>query len=210
MLTPAKPTWSVMWSWLPYLFVPSIHLLSQNPSWHSTLYIVTWAIAIWECPPMGENDRWWKCWVSPPMHPCSDIYLLRVGICHCHSPTLIQRITATVPLALPTLPSRKLRPGNKITLTIVETFPRTKMNFEMIVGETAHGFDQQPPNKNLGRSRTCGTSRWWRSNSRRIFQRPRMVYTKSRWWFQIFFIFTPIWGRFPIWRIFFRWVETTN
>ena len=25
-----------------------------------------------------------------------------------------------------------------------------------------------------------------------------------------FFIFTPIWGRFPIWLIFFRWVETTN
>ena len=34
--------------------------------------------------------------------------------------------------------------------------------------------------------------------------------SKSRWWFQIFFIFTPIWGRFPIWLIFFRWVETTN
>ena len=33
---------------------------------------------------------------------------------------------------------------------------------------------------------------------------------KSRWWFQIFFIFTPIWGRFPCWLIFFRWVETTN
>ena len=32
----------------------------------------------------------------------------------------------------------------------------------------------------------------------------------SRWWFQIFFIFTPVWGRFPIWLIFFRWVETTN
>ena len=33
----------------------------------------------------------------------------------------------------------------------------------------------------------------------------------SRWWFQIFFIFTPSWGRFPIWLIFFRWrVETTN
>ena len=32
----------------------------------------------------------------------------------------------------------------------------------------------------------------------------------SRWWFQIFFIFIPIWGRFPIWLIFFRWVETTN
>ena len=31
----------------------------------------------------------------------------------------------------------------------------------------------------------------------------------SRWWFQIFFIFTPIWGRFPFWLIFFKWVETT-
>ena len=26
----------------------------------------------------------------------------------------------------------------------------------------------------------------------------------------IFFIFIPIWGRFPIWLIFFKWVETTN
>ena len=32
----------------------------------------------------------------------------------------------------------------------------------------------------------------------------------TRWWFQIFFICIPIWGRFPIWQIFFRWVETTN
>ena len=31
-----------------------------------------------------------------------------------------------------------------------------------------------------------------------------------RWWFQIFFIFTLIWGRFPFWLIFFKWVETTN
>ena len=30
------------------------------------------------------------------------------------------------------------------------------------------------------------------------------------WWLQIFFIFNPIWGRFPFWLIFFRWVETTN
>ena len=30
--------------------------------------------------------------------------------------------------------------------------------------------------------------------------------SSSRWWFQIFFIFT----RFPIWLIFFRWVETTS
>ena len=32
----------------------------------------------------------------------------------------------------------------------------------------------------------------------------------SRWWFQIFFIFTPTWGRFPFWLIFFKWVESTN
>ena len=30
------------------------------------------------------------------------------------------------------------------------------------------------------------------------------------WWFQIFFIFTPIWGRFPIWLIFFKWVGSTT
>ena len=37
----------------------------------------------------------------------------------------------------------------------------------------------------------------------------RMWY-RSRWWFQIFFMFTPIWRRFPFWLIFFKWVETTN
>ena len=36
-----------------------------------------------------------------------------------------------------------------------------------------------------------------------------IVYDTSCW-FQTFFIFTTIWGRFPIWLIFFRWVETTN
>ena len=32
----------------------------------------------------------------------------------------------------------------------------------------------------------------------------------SWWWFQIFFIFTPIWERFPIWPIFFKWVGSTT
>ena len=32
----------------------------------------------------------------------------------------------------------------------------------------------------------------------------------SRWWFQIFIVFTPTWGRFPFWLIFFKGVETTN
>ena len=49
----------------------------------------------------------------------------------------------------------------------------------------------------------------------RYCQKPIIVsnfYTSnlSGWWFQIFFIFTPTWGRFPFWLIFFRWVETTN
>ena len=36
------------------------------------------------------------------------------------------------------------------------------------------------------------------------------LWSISRWWFQIFFIFTHTWGRFPLWLIFFKWVETTN
>ena len=39
---------------------------------------------------------------------------------------------------------------------------------------------------------------------------PALHQKGSRWWFQIFFIFTPTWGRFPFWPIFFKWVETTN
>ena len=35
-------------------------------------------------------------------------------------------------------------------------------------------------------------------------------FPSSSMMFQRFFIFTPIWGRFPFWLIFFRWVETTN
>ncbi len=32
----------------------------------------------------------------------------------------------------------------------------------------------------------------------------------TSWWFQIFFMFIPIWGNDPILLIFFKWVETTN
>ena len=38
----------------------------------------------------------------------------------------------------------------------------------------------------------------------------RMKKSFTRWWFRIFFIFTLTWGRFPIWLVFLRWVETTN
>ena len=34
--------------------------------------------------------------------------------------------------------------------------------------------------------------------------------TFTRWWFPTFFIFIPIWERFPFWLAFFNWVETTN
>ena len=43
-------------------------------------------------------------------------------------------------------------------------------------------------------------------NTRQFLGEP----TDSGWWFQIFHIFTPTWGRFPFWLIFFKWVETTN
>ena len=45
------------------------------------------------------------------------------------------------------------------------------------------------------------------------FFEPRMNFstkTMTRWWFQIFFVFTPTWKRFPIWLIFFKGVATTN
>ena len=39
---------------------------------------------------------------------------------------------------------------------------------------------------------------------------PKLGQNSSGWWFQIFFIFTPIWGRFPFWLIFFKWVGSTT
>ena len=36
------------------------------------------------------------------------------------------------------------------------------------------------------------------------------LHLDTRWWFQIFVMFIPTWGNDPIWRIFFRWVETTH
>ena len=44
----------------------------------------------------------------------------------------------------------------------------------------------------------------------RISGMPNLKHSLTGWWFQIFFIFTPIWGRFPFWLVFFKGVETTN
>ena len=46
-----------------------------------------------------------------------------------------------------------------------------------------------------------------------VIIKPIVLFMKSalsRCWFQLFFIFTPIWGRFPFWQIFFKAIETTN
>ena len=47
--------------------------------------------------------------------------------------------------------------------------------------------------------------RLWVCVGRYISQHP-----VSRWRFQIFFIFIPIWGRFPFLLIFFQWVGSTT
>ena len=39
---------------------------------------------------------------------------------------------------------------------------------------------------------------------------PQITPGKPSWWFQTFFIFTPSWGRFSFFLIFFIWVETTS
>ena len=69
----------------------------------------------------------------------------------------------------------------------------------------------------LGRAAPAGSKRWknltepwwviWRRYGKTTDLGPKAC---TRWWFQTFFFFIPIWGRFPFWLIFFKWVETTN
>ena len=61
-------------------------------------------------------------------------------------------------------------------------------------GKSSRSFDRKPKNH-----------RNWRVPNKTI-----MIWYIFRWWFQIFFTFIPIWGRFPIWLFFFKWLETTN
>ena len=71
-----------------------------------------------------------------------------------------------------------------------------------------------------------GRGRWWEGAAMFLFPNPiwfvvfgafgnlgyvmSMCSIETGWWFQTFFIFTPIWGRLPFWLIFFKGVETTN
>ena len=69
----------------------------------------------------------------------------------------------------------------------------------------------QSPDPRLGekhhRIRAVNQIQWDLRNISHVFFWKVTFYS---WWFQTFFIFTPNWGRFPFWLIFFRWVETTN
>ena len=68
---------------------------------------------------------------------------------------------------------------------------------------TDEGYSYDANSSQLG----WGLKSWFASSL--AWPRPAGV-CLSRWWFQIFFIFTLIWGRFPFWLIFFKGVETTN
>ena len=83
-----------------------------------------------------------------------------------------------------------------------------------------HGTTPPPQKKN----KSCGISKVTEPVTADVFYvfillcfkvRCNAIIGNSResdtgWWFQTFFIFIPIWGRFPIWLIFFKWVETTT
>ena len=43
-----------------------------------------------------------------------------------------------------------------------------------------------------------------------VMRKQQLSHWLSGWWFEICFIFTPIWGRLPFWLMFSNWVETTN
>ena len=98
-------------------------------------------------------------------------------------------------------------------------FKKTRMSmesksfFSMAHIVTCSWMDLTLGPKNSGegaKSSPCEVSKpiWRERWAKEAMKKP--VHLFARWWFKIFFIFTPIWGRFPIWFIFFRWVETTN
>ena len=44
----------------------------------------------------------------------------------------------------------------------------------------------------------------WNLTLHDISSKPPNFPSKTRWWLQLFFIFPPTWGRFPLWPIFFQ------
>ena len=56
-----------------------------------------------------------------------------------------------------------------------------------------------------GEKEQQGDVTWFLFNKKKL----QLIIGIPRWWFQIFFMFTPIWGNDPIWLVFFRWVGST-
>ena len=56
-------------------------------------------------------------------------------------------------------------------------------------------FNGNSRNSISAETKTVRSFRWWMS---------------TRWWQLKYCFFNPTWGNDPIWRIFFKWVETTN
>ena len=85
--------------------------------------------------------------------------------------------------------------------------------------EPARNGDQHLQFSSTSRS-PKNADHWWqdqqitrrRKDAHRITRKSRRKnqWLWSSWWFQRFFIFTPIWGNDPIWLIFFRWVGSTT
>ena len=89
----------------------------------------------------------------------------------------------------------------------------------MFDGFTFPCYDQLISQWPLGRCCWIGTDPTWRRAQPIVWEgawwHPEVSLTcltkhTPWWWFQVFFIFTPTWGRFPFWPIFFKEVETTN
>ena len=66
----------------------------------------------------------------------------------------------------------------------------------------------------MGTKVMLGTNDAWHRNGEpeKVAEAQRINEEKkgTGWWFRRFFIFTPTWGRFLCWLIFFKGVETTN
>ena len=64
---------------------------------------------------------------------------------------------------------------------------------------------------NLSQKPIKGQGKQWLEHAAVVYFNLFDYYWNTRWWLVWnLFYFQPIWGRFPFWLIFFKWVETTN
>ena len=170
---------------------------------------------------------WWylNLWFSSAMVP---LYLLGIGCFSLHFPNHFQHIKTCV-----ILPTRKLFIGRISCEKTQDTLSKSSIAPENRPGPKRKRIIFQPSFfRGHGdmlvfgefhfclRRVMCFLPNWgvtgshfWHQLVYRdvVFSLSHEGYTaKTGWWFQLFVIFTPIWGNDPFWLIFFRWVETTN